>query len=270
MVCLFSVRFWGGIFLLVGGVAAGCDSAPGPAAVGFPPELSEFSYTPQQVVLEEWPSEEVVDGRVHISLSVAVTAEDPEGAVVEVGYVVESPLRGVSPVAAGPLAPAGAGRYEAVIPVEIPVGDVGPYTVRLYAVDAAGLLSNQVRGTLRFTAQGEAPVIEEVAVPASVARPAEGESPLVVAVVAVVSDPDGLRNVSRVLFWEAARPEAVFPLRDDGAVRQSGDVQAGDGRYTAFFGVDARSTPGERTFVFQAYDRAGQASAVVEQVVRIE
>ena len=132
-------------------------------------------------------------------------------------------------------------------------------------MDEAGQASNQLIGSLVLAASGREPVIEEVIAPERVERPSTGATPITL--VAVVSDPDGLANVSRVRFWNVEAPSATFGLRDDG---QGGDEVAGDGRYTATVQIESTNRPGPTTLAFQATDRGGLESQIVEKTITVE
>ena len=88
---------------------------------------------------------------------------------------------------------------------------------------------------------------------------------LLLSLIAAVTDPDGLGNISQVVVRTPNGQE--WPMFDDG--RSLGDEMAGDGRFTASFEVP-QATPGTQTFRFQAFDRTGLASPVVEKAVTIE
>ena len=96
------------------------------------------------------------------------------------------------------------------------------------------------------------------------------------AFVAVVSDPDGLANVQKVEFWNVNTPTQRLLLCDDGGGQpcgsspDSGDETAGDGRYTLTVFVASTNNPGVNTFAFQATDRAGLTSNVIEKEITVE
>lgn len=240
---------------------AGCDSGPGPEALGRrPPVVSDLTYTPQRVDLETLPDDRFVDGEVQVPLAFSVVVRDPDGPVEEVTFLIKAPLQVDRALDVGTLTAAGDGRYEAAVTLSVPTGEIGDYAVIIYAVDADGLLSNQVRGTVTLFSSGEAPVIEEVqAIPEVLTPPAE------LTLIATVSDPDGLENIARVTGQAPAG--FVFEMFDDG--RSQGDATAGDGRYTARFDVPS-ATPGVQTFSFQAVDRSGLSSEIVTKDVTIQ
>lgn len=261
--CLWSGALLCSLLLLLGA----CDTAPGvPTIEGNAPVLSGFAYAPDTLDVAGL-GEGAEDGIAEVPLEIEVTARDPEGALRQVGFVVRSPIPGARPLQSGRLQPVEgtADRYRAGTTLRIPIAEVGLYTIRVFALDEEGLLSNEVRGTLSFTARGRRPIIEEVVVPERVQRPSEGETSI--AFVAVVSDPDGLANISSVRFWNVTAPDQTFDLRDDG---QGGDETAGDGRYTATVTIASTNNPGSNTFAFQATDRSGLTSGVVERTITVE
>jgi hypothetical protein len=236
---------------------AACDVAPGPRPAGeHPPRLTDFSYSPGQVI----GSSGETAGPVPVSLTIAAQASDPDGDLDHVAFVVQSPLPGRPAIATGRLDAAGAGRYETTTSIQLPAAEIGVYTIIVYAVDRSGLSSNQFRGSLIYSAEGSPPVIERVDADPEVVRP-----PTTLRLIATVSDPDGLANISRVV--GTAPNGSQFQMYDDG--RSSGDDVAGDGRYTASFNVPS-ATPGIQTFRFQAFDRAGLSSEIVEKQITVE
>lgn len=244
-------------------ILSGCDSGPGTTSPeAEPPIVSDFSFDPQEIGTG-LGAEEVVT--FPLTMRVAV---DPRGTELdEVAFLVRAPSVGAEPVAEGQLDPAEGSFFENTVEVTIPRGEIGLYTVIVYAVGAGGSLSNDVRGNLRVFGEGEPPVIETVAAPDTLQLPAAGEDPALLPLVATVSDPDGLANVNRVQFWNAAAPATRFDMFDDG---EDGDQTAGDGQYTRIVEIASSNEPGTTTIRFQATDRAGLASEIVEHEVVVE
>ena len=237
-----------------------CDQAPGPLDdAGAPPALSEFSFSPHEFIA---PSGE---GAVAASvpLSMEVTARDPDQDIAAVSFVVF----GETTLAEGALTYGNHGRYAGRVDVTIPPGEVGVYTVLVFAEDQTGRLSNEVRGMLLVSDDGAPPVIHTVSVPDVVRRPVSDTTAVLLEIGAVVSDPDGLGNISVVEFWNANRPADRIAMRDDG---QEGDAAAADGRYTRIVRIVSTNEPGITTLVFQARDRAGLLSNVVEAETVVE
>ncbi len=257
------------------GLLAACDSAPGPEALGLrPPTLSDFSFSPRSVVLEQWPAELIDGDNVLVPLELRVTVRDPDSAIDEVRFVVQSPLSSFEPVATGLLSTSGADAYAAAETITLPRGAVGTYTIVVFAVDADRKLSGEVRGTLTYVATGRPPVIEAVETPETVTRPAPGAPPVVFQYVAVVSDPDGLDNVAKVEV--EIENTGTLRLCDDGGMGacntgfpDSGDADAGDGRFTLTLQIDSNNEPATLTLRFKATDRTGLESAIVERTFTI-
>jgi hypothetical protein len=258
--------------LLIGWSVSGCDSVPGTEGGSQrPPSVAELSYSPSHVVFDLLPPEQVDADRAKIPLQIEVAVQDVGSGIAEVGFVVQSPIRPGTPLIAGAMTPVGGGRYRATPVLEIPKGEVGEYMVVVFASGRGGQVSNQVRGTLVFAASGRPPVIHAVEAPDVVVRPAAGEPARLVRIVAVVSDPDGLENISRVVMWNVDRPGNLLHLRDDGArTGASGDELAGDGRYTITVTVESTNQPGANTFAFQATDRTGLTSDVIHKTITVE
>lgn len=256
---------------------AACDSAPGPEPLDQrPPTLSEFSFSPHNIILEQLPPEQIEGEEIVIPLDLSIVAKAPSGTIGEVSYVVQSPLSTLEPLATGTLSAAGGSRYTATETIRIPQAEVGTYTVLVYAVDSNRRLSGESRGSIKYVASGQPPVIEAVEAPDTIARPGPGEPDKTLQIVAVVSDPDGLNNILRVEFWNATAPNQKVLLCDDGGGQpcgpssDSGDEVANDGRFTQTVFLTANNAPGTNTFIFQATDRSGLVSETVEKQITVE
>lgn len=241
-------------------VLSACDSGPGTtSAEAEPPVVSDFSFDPQEIGTGLGDDEIVT---FPLTMRVAV---DPRGTELDkVVFLVRAPSVGADPVAEGQLDPVDGSFFENTVEISIARGEIGLYTVIVYAVGTSGLLSNDVRGSLRVFGEGEPPVIENISAPDSLQRPAPGEDNTMLPLVVTVSDPDGLANVSRVQFWNAGSPSVRFDMFDDG---EDGDVTAGDGQYTRIVEIASSNEPGTTTIRFQATDRAGLASDIHEHDV---
>lgn len=241
---------------------ASCDTAPGPTPdFGTPPELSSFSLSPTFVQFETLPpSQREGDSIAVFPLDLQVRVQDPDNDLDSVLYVIQSPFDTITPFKQGRLRLEN-GLYVGRPQLRIPRGSTGLYSVKVYAVDSRRNLSNQVRGLLNFAileGSGSPPVIESVEAPDAITPPTT------LIFVAVVTDPDGLTNIQRVVVYTPNGSEQN--MFDDGS--SQGDPQAGDGRYQARFDVPS-ATPGVFTFGFQAFDRAGLASDTVFKDVQV-
>ena len=247
----------------------GCDQAPGVEPPGGePPVLSQFEFDPHSVSLGS-PGVDEVGELVRFSVAMSVNVEDPDGDLERVAYVVRSPYTEQAPVDEGELSLSAefGSQYSTTATVTVPRGDVGVYTVLVYAVDEAGSLSDNVRGMLTFSGQGDPPVILEVSAPETVQRPAPGGEPATFVLSATVEDPDGLSSISEVVFWNVNRPTVRNPMVDDGS---GADAFANDGIYTRTVQIESGNAAGETVLAFQATDRSGLRSNIVEKTIVVE
>lgn len=236
---------------------SGCDSATdGQPLDPRPPEVSGFAFSPASADFDD-----VLDGdSATVTLDLRVQATD-DGQIDRVRYTVvwQFAPQNTQPAAAGDLATDGDGNYTGTATLRLGRDERGGYSVRVYAVDDDGLLSNEALGIFQLGGVGLGPPVIE-----AIDGPAEFTPPGTLRFVVTVSDPDGLGDVARV---ELTAPAGgVFQLFDDG--RTFGDDEAGDGRYTAAFDVPD-AAPGPQTFVFRAFDRDGLAGEDVPFTVTI-
>jgi len=238
----------------------GCDSAPGALeTTGTPPVVDAFEFTPDLVVFEELPEDQIIgDSIAVIIVSIGATALDFDGDIDSVLYVVNTPFDDFEPLATGLLARQGtAPRYSGTARLEIPRGNTGLYTLIVYAVDSEVSVSNQVRGLIEYQLLGgDAPVI------LNVEGPDEITPPTVFKYVAEVHDADGLGNIASVV-TRVPKGQTFEMLDDGGEGSESGDEVAGDGRYTITFQAPLGTLPETVRFEFQAFDRQGHASEIV-------
>lgn len=250
--------------LILTAVLAACDSAPGALdESATAPVLSELQYDPEIVVLSALPPENVTDDSVRFDITVDVRSSGGN-ASAEVVYAIRPPEANAQAVAVGILTAGSGDRFSATVPVRLARGGVGNYSLLVYAIDESGRISNTLRGRVTFVAEGEPPVITEIiAVPDTV----DVQRDSVLTLTAVVVDPDGPENIAEVVVRTPNGQE--WPMYDDGETY--GDPVAGDGRYQARFGDVHLATPNTtQVFRFQAFDRTGLSSSVVEKGIRIE
>lgn len=261
-----------GALLVAAALAAGCDTAPGVDDIAArPPVVRDLAFSPSVVDVE---SAEREGESAVVSMSISAQASDADNDLASVGFVIQAPIAQAAPVFEGQLEPAGGGRFAAEARVAFPAALTGPYVLIVYAVDERGILGNELRGTIELTASSNPPVIEEIEMPDRVQRPAAGQAPVPIQLIARVSDPDGLGNVARVEVQFDG--QTTLRLCDDGAQGAcnpgfgSGDAVAGDGRFTLTIQIDSNNSPGDRTLVFRATDRSGLTSEPVTRVLTIE
>lgn len=256
---------------------AACDMAPGPEPTTSQPiRLQDFSMTPQRLVYALLPAGDIIGDSVAVTLTISVTASGGEGASVH--YVVQTPESAQRLLESGDMVAAGQGRHTATVHVMISALDVRTYTVLVYAVDNRGRIASEVRGQLEYVRvfePGSPPVIDSLAVPVTIQRPAEGQAARSLSLVAIVSDPDGLSDIETVEFWNKNASSVKIAMCDRGGARpcdgsvDSGDPVAGDGRFTRRVFIASTNALGVNTLVFQATDRAGLKSNTMEATVEI-
>ena len=246
---------------------ASCDSAPGLNPENTPaPSVSGLLYSPTFVDLSMVSPQDTVGGVVPVTIDISVSVSDSDDNLRSVEYLLQSPLLGAPVIDQQDFTSSGSGQYGLSTVVEIPVGAIGLYTVLVFATDEAGNISNQVRGLLNFGSSepfGTAPVVEMVEASPEPAIPGQ-----VLQMIATVSDAEGLNNILEVLI--STENLSNLQMLDDGGVGGTGDAIAGDGRFTASFGIPADQPPDTTEFFVQAFDRNGLSSEIVSKEVAVQ
>ena len=235
-------------------VLPACDQAPGFApGAGRAPVVTDLVVTPGAVRLEDLLGSGPVPARVNVPITVAATVTDPEGALGAVTLVVEDVTGGVEPLLTAALTAQGGDRFGGTATLALDPARTGTYRVLVVARDDEGR-AGEGQTRLTFTSDGRPPVLASAT--------SEVRTGGLVVLTAVVTDPDGLANVSRV---EATAPDGtVFRLYDDG--QSFGDPRAGDGRFTAAFRVQGSGT---LRFTIRATDRGGLRSNALDLEVTV-
>lgn len=249
-------------------ILAGCDSAPGtPELSERPPVLRNLTVSPGSVVA-------VAGAETTVDLTVSWTAQDADGDVERIFVVVQSPDRGQAALGTAEKE-IGPGAGQATVQVTFPAGSAGPHPVIVSASDARGRVSNMLIGSVDVVGGSEPPVISALEVPDRITRPAAGEPPVAVPLIALVDDPDGLANIDRVEVQ--VNGSVALQMCDDGGqgscnsgFGSSGDQTAGDGRYTLTIQLTSSNAPGVNTFAFKAIDRSGLESLVITRNIIVE
>ncbi len=257
-----------GIALILWSLWSACDSVPGPPPITeIPPQLYGFTFSPEEVVFDDIVS--TGDSVAHVTLQMTAQLRPGEVPVDSIFYLIFPVVNPDQVLQQGRLSLEGTSvRGQARL--DLPRGAVGLYTIRVLVVDSRGRLGNQLQGLFRFLArEGHPPVIEAVEGPDRIKRPASGEPPVLLKYVAIVSDPEGPENILRVVMRTPGGQE--FEMFDDGGQESnSGDEVAGDGKYTLTVQLTSEVPPGTYVFYFQAFDREGLASDVVEKQTIVE
>lgn len=268
------------IFLLLIAYGTACDSVPDslPGASERLPQITEFSITPQRVDFSFLDQSAIEGDSVHITIKLMVEVVAPGSPVAQVSYAILSTDTTGTPLRTGSLSSKGDNLHTGSANITLSALDVEDYPVLVYAIDENNRLGGEARTTLEYVRTFEPsfpPVIEELTIPDRIQRPAAGEPPQTLTFIAEVSDPDGLKNVRTVEFWNESDPGTRFPLCDDGNLSpcglsvESGDAEAGDGLYTRTVFILSSNRLGLNTFIFEAIDRAGLRSQQVSHTLEI-
>ena len=142
-----------GVFLGASLGILGCDTVPTPERSLQPPSVAALRVAPDSVVPAALPPEQVRDSTVQVALQLEAQATDPDGAVARVVFLIEpasapqATLSGILPALPERSQHWYGGKFALSLPVDDEV-----YTVRVFAIDADSLASNQVTGQLRVVA----------------------------------------------------------------------------------------------------------------------
>lgn len=150
---------------------------------------------------------------------------------------------------------------------------IGNYTVRFYAEGFEKGIKQVALGKFYFkNGQDNLPpvIANTVIEPDTVVV----NQPTVIFTSVDVSDPNGLSDILEVYFI-VYRPDGTSNnikviLFDDGNTSENGDLVAGDGTYSLLIQVDQSNQKGTYRFEFQAKDRIGDLSNIINHFVLIQ
>ncbi len=133
--------------LSIGAVVLGCDqvSAPGEKR---PPTVSQIAVSPDTfdaATLEPVPDR---DSLVRDTVGISIRADDPDGEIERVTFIVE-PASNPRGTVAGPMRRVNNDLYAGGAILTVPRYREATYTIRVYAVDQDSLASNQGVGRLQ-------------------------------------------------------------------------------------------------------------------------
>ena len=236
--------------LAVCAALAACDAEPGFADLARPPELSAVAVAPVSARLDT----DAPTADVPLTVAGTLDAEGATRVLVTVRWAETDSL-----VAQADAEVAQPGPFRVEVPLTIPRGAVGDYSVRVATEGADRRPGDQAAAVFRFDAASLGPPTLTVNAPDAVNRPT-GTATQTVRVEATVSDPDGRANVAIVALQVPDGGGVVGRLFDGG---QGSDRVAGDGRYSGGLVVTSDFEPGTYNLEVVAVDRAGEASAPV-------
>jgi hypothetical protein len=160
---------------------------------------------------------------------------------------------------------AGDSVYSGHVTITMTRDQTGAYTVRFSAT--ASVSSNVLLHTFHALRDNSAPLLDTTSLeaPDTVALPTSGFVAFAISIVAI--DSDGIGDIRQVFLRNLdspTNPDARIQLRDDGNTGpdpRSGDLIAGDGRFTVTVRLDATNARGVFRFGYQASDAPGDTSA---------
>ncbi len=141
---------------------------------------------------------------------------------------------------------------------------VGSYAVQVIAESQDGYRSNAIIMPLRVYRGNHPPIISDLSAPTTVKLGNQSQALLL---TVRASDPDGLKDVARVVF-NSYKPDSSasggnpFLMYDDGLTAH-GDQDAGDGVYSLLISLPSNTQLGTYRFEFQAFDRSNEPSNVI-------
>ncbi len=156
----------------------------------------------------------------------------------------------------------------------------GRYRIQFSSRTPEGITSNVIEKPLKLSRRNSAPVLLEATSPDTIDLPTSGF--ISVQFTASASDSDGLADI-REVFFKRDTLNTKFILRDDGGVGHNsfdtsstgritlstGDVAAGDGKFSILLPVTPANTRGTRRIKFQATDSFGDTSATIQRFFTI-
>ncbi len=155
------------------------------------------------------------------------------------------------------------GIYTGRVTIQIKRVQVGNFSVRLYASDYAGMMSNTAIHKLKVVRSSNAPVISNLVAPDTVTLPPSPYSVLFIMHVNV-TDTDGKGDIEKVYFRNLDSPSDTnrqFLLFDDGIKNDvKYDSASADGIYSGRFQLPWNTPPQSYRFEFVAVDQLGVMS----------
>ena len=150
---------------------------------------------------------------------------------------------------------------------------IGSYNVK-FSVTGFDGINREVASSSFYFNNGQdnvPPVISNSAIEPDTV---EVTQPTVIFTSIDVADSNGLNDISEVYF-KVYKPDGTtnnnnILLFDDGNVSEHGDLHAGDGTYSRLIQVDQSNDKGTYRFEFQAKDRSGELSNIINHYVLIQ
>ncbi|MFA6598924.1 MAG: hypothetical protein WCS69_14460 [Ignavibacteriaceae bacterium] len=149
----------------------------------------------------------------------------------------------------------------------------GMYSINYFVEDKAGTTKKVASQSFHFD-RGEiniSPIIVSVSLPDTIEVK---NVPLSFIITATVADSNGINDINEVYFItykpDQSSNGAKTSLYDDGNSSADGDVTAGDGIFSRAIIISPENQKGKYRFDFQAKDRGGLVSQVVQKYIVVK
>lgn len=149
----------------------------------------------------------------------------------------------------------------------------GIYNIKYYVKNADETLQQVALGSFKYNngQDNEPPEIANTVIEPDTAFV---NAPTVIFISVEASDPNGQNDILKVYFIvykpDGSTNGSELELFDDGNVDDHGDLIAGDGIYSRLIQVDQTNDKGTYRFEFQAIDRGGKLSNIIDHFVLIQ
>lgn len=245
------------------GLFAACDADPGqPDAIGRPPVIRSLSVNPDSIRIDLLPLGQIADSVATVPLNIIVDADDPDGRVDSVVFVLLDRTTGAEPIGQATLERI-AGQsdtYGGAFVLPLPITALGRFGVLVYAVDDQGQSASA-----RSTYVVANPILRSARASPD---PFVTGRDSILTVSARVVHPRGLDQVQQVSVTLPGAPNP-FPLIDTGNPA-AGDSTAGDGIYSARITVQGAFAVGDLDLTFRAFERSGAVSDPVTVTLTVQ
>ena len=149
----------------------------------------------------------------------------------------------------------------------------GMYSINYFVEDKTGTTKKVASQSFHFD-RGEiniSPIIVSVSLPDTIEVK---NVPLSFIITATLADSNGIKDISEVYFItikpDLSTSGTKTSLYDDGNYSGNGDAKAGDGIYSRAISISPENQKGKYRFDFQAKDRGGLVSQVVQKYIVVK
>ena len=149
----------------------------------------------------------------------------------------------------------------------------GIYNIKYYVKNANESLQQVALGSFKYN-NGQDNLPPEIANTVVDPDTAVVTAPTVIFTSVEASDPNGQNDILKVYFIvykpDGSTNDSELELFDDGNIDDHGDLIAGDGIYSRLIQINETNDKGTYRFEFQAKDRGGKSSNIIDHFVLIQ